>query len=120
MFEAKELGLMSGSAAGQQAQTIPAVCGPEGKGPDGNTYQAVAIPLPPGATPTGPTQTDPKTGQVYELALVPPGSCKDNSITITPEMVQQISKTQGMANAIGGSTDSSGSSSSTSTNGSGN
>ena len=94
--EAKLLGL-GGGAAADGVQQFPAICGPEGQGPDGNMYQAVAVPLPEGVEPTGPTKVDPETGQTYQLAIVPAGACVNNVVTVTPE---DMKKTAGMANAL--------------------
>lgn len=99
--EAKLLGLDGGgAAAGEGVAQFPAICGPEGVADDGTKLQAIAVPLPEGTEPTGPTQVDPATGQTYQLAVVPAGACKDNVVTVTPE---DFAKTNGMANALGGS-----------------
>jgi hypothetical protein len=95
--EAKLLGL-GGGAAGDAAQQFPAICGPEGQGPDGGMYQAIAVPLPQGVEPTGPTKVDPETGQVYQLEIVPAGACVNNVVTVTPD---DMAKTAGMAKALG-------------------
>jgi len=115
--EANLFGLTGGSAGDQANQAIQfqAICGPNGKAPDGTPIEAVAVPLGPGQIPTGPTKTDPATGQVYQLVVVPAQACKspDGSpgevgkpgvVTVTPA---EFSKTQGMANALAGSSSSS-------------
>jgi hypothetical protein len=99
--EAKLFGLTGGSA-GDQAVKFEAICGPSGTAPDGTPVQAIAVPLAPGETPTGPTKTDPNNGQVYQLVVVPAGACnadpgKPGVVTVTPAELQQ---TAGMANAL--------------------
>ncbi len=102
--EAKLLGL-GGEAAADGAEQFPAICGPTGLADDGKTeLQAIAVPLPEGVEPTGPTQVDPETGQVYQLAIVPAGTCVPDkpSEDGTGPGVVTIPQSKGMMNSLPG------------------
>lgn len=103
--EIQGFGQLLGEIPNQNAPiTVPAVCGPDVK-IAGKEYQQIAVPLAPGATPSGPTQTDPQTGQTVQLVLVPPSSCANNEAKVTmsdiantPGLIQAFNKAGGSGN----------------------